>query len=400
VITHFRAPCALTALLTLLACSSEATPDAPHDDAPSVDTATVTTAAEAIAGFTYATADSTAWRATWRVSGRLVSDPSHTTPVGAIVDGRVVEVRVLPGDRVRAGDVLVMVHTHEMMDARRELAGAVALQRAAVVAAVQAQREQERTERLLELRAASTADVERTRVAAAMARAAREDADAALARAEGLVEHLVGSPEPAGLDPHVALIRSPIDGVVQTRVVQPGEVVLLGAPLVTVARSSGLLLESYVPETGLAALTVGATIRFTVPAYPGERFVATVTRVAPALDAVSRSITLWARVDDPRDRLRAEMVAQGDLESSAGSAALVVPSAAVQAMDGDTVVIVAEPQPEGVRLSAMPVRVGRRTTDAVEILAGLERGVQVVVRGSAIAKAELLKRRGAFADEH
>ncbi len=399
-ITRSRASLALVPVVALLACA-DPVPDA-HDAAaaPGVDSATVSAAAVAIAGFGYATADSSPWRDAWRLSGRVVSDPEHTTPVGAIVDGRVTEVRVLPGDRVRAGDPLVLVHTHEMMDARRELAGAVAVQRAAVVAAVQAQRDLERTERLLTLRAASDADVERARVAAAVARAAREDADAAVTRAEGLIEHLVGSPEPADLDPHVAVIRSPIDGVVQARSVQPGEVLLLGAPLVTIAKRSGVLLEGYVPENGVASLTMGATIRFTVPAYPEERFVATVIRVAPSLDAVSRATTLWARVEDPRGVLRAEMVAQGELASAAGAMALVVPRAAVQSMDGDTVVIVAEPQSDGVLLRAVPVRVGRHTTDAVEILAGLARGTQVVVQGAAIAKAELLKRRGAFADEH
>ncbi len=399
---RFRPLLALAVLLVVSACAQDAAPDAHHDDDDATaDSATLSADAVAIAGFTYATADSVPWRAVWRVSGRVVSDPEHTTPIGSIVDGRITEVRVLPGDRVRRGDILALVHTHEMMDARRDLAGAVAVQRAAVVAAVQAQRDLERTERLLALRAASTSDVEQARVAAAVARAAREDADAAVARAEGLVEHLVGAPEPDDLEPHVALIRSPIDGVVQSRTVQPGEVVLLGAPLLTVAPLRGLVLESYVPETGLASVRTGATIRFTVPAFAHERFTATVTRIAPALDAVSRSTTLWARVEDPHGLLRAGMVAQGDLESTADGTALVVPSGAVQAMEGDTVVIVAEPQDDGVRLTALPVRVGRRTTDAVEILAGLPPGAQVVVRGSAIAKAELLKRRGAFgADDH
>jgi multidrug efflux pump subunit AcrA (membrane-fusion protein) len=76
------------------------------------------------------------------------------------------------------------------------------------------------------------------------------------------------------------------------------------------------------------------------------------------------------------------------------TATLVVPATAVQAMQGDTVVIVSEPRGEGMYIKAVPVRVGRRTTDRVEILGGVPSGAAVVVRGAAIAKAELLKRRG------
>jgi hypothetical protein len=47
------------------------------------------------------------------------------------------------------------------------------------------------------------------------------------------------------------------------------------------------------------------------------------------------------------------------------------------------------------------VRVGRRTGERVEILAGLSTQDQVILQGAAIAKAELLKRRGAFGgDDH
>jgi cobalt-zinc-cadmium efflux system membrane fusion protein len=390
----------LLAALALAACAGEPA-DSPDDHLDvEADTATVAAASAEIAGFTYGTAESLPWRTTWRSSGRIISDPETTSPIGTIVDGRVTEVRVLPGQSVRTGSIIALIHTHEMMDARRELAGAVALQRAAAASADQATRDRERSERLLALRAASTADVERARVVEVAARSAQADANAAVERAEGLVEHLLGGEDIAGLDPHVAVIRSPMDGVVISRSAQPGAVVLLGEPLVTIARSTGLMLELSVPETGVRAATVGATVRFSVPAYPDERFTARVLRVGPALDPVTRTTTLWAAVSDPRGLLRAEMVAQGELAAAAEDTVVVVPAAAVQVLDEQTVVIVAVHQEDGVFLQAQPVRVGRRTTDVVEILAGVDAGASVVVGGASIAKAELLKRRGAFADEH
>jgi cobalt-zinc-cadmium efflux system membrane fusion protein len=390
-------------LLGLTAACSAADPVDEHlDAAPAADTATLLAASVAIGGFTLVPVDSLPWAETWRVVGRLVSDPASTSPIGSIVEGRIAELRALPGERVRAGDVLALIHTHEMMDARRDLSAATAHRAAARDAAAQGVRELARAERLLELRAASTADLERARVARSMTDAALGEADAAFERAAGLVEHLLGEgPDVPNLDPHHAVIRAPIDGVVIERPVQPGQVVLVGAPLYTVAHTEGLVLEVYVPETGLSAARVGAAIRFQVPAFPGRTFAARVTRVAPALDAVSRTIALWALIDDRERMLRAEMVAQAELAAAAGARVLSVPSAAVQAMEGDTVVIVAREQDGGMHIAARPVRVGRRTGERVEILAGLSTQDQVILQGAAIAKAELLKRRGAFGgDDH
>jgi cobalt-zinc-cadmium efflux system membrane fusion protein len=92
---------------------------------------------------------------------------------------------------------------------------------------------------------------------------------------------------------------------------------------------------------------------------------------------------------------RAESFAQAELVGAPGAVALVVPAAAVQAFDGDTVVIVATPRGAGLFLEAIPVRVGRRSAQQVEIVAGLGMGRQVIAKGAAIAKAELLKRRSA-----
>jgi cobalt-zinc-cadmium efflux system membrane fusion protein len=390
-------------LLGLTAACSAADPVDEHlDAAPAADTATLLAASVAIGGFTLVPVDSLPWAETWRVVGRLVSDPASTSPIGSIVEGRIAELRALPGERVRAGDVLALIHTHEMMDARRDLSAATAHRAAARDAAAQGVRELARAERLLELRAASTADLERARVARSMTDAALGEAEAAFERAAGLVEHLLGEgPDVPNLDPHHAVIRAPIDGVVIERPVQPGQVVLVGAPLYTVAHTEGLVLEVYVPETGLSAARVGAAIRFQVPAFPGRTFAARVTRVAPALDAVSRTIALWALIDDRERMLRAEMVAQAELAAAAGARVLSVPSAAVQAMEGDTVVIVAREQDGGMHIAARPVRVGRRTGERVEILAGLSTQDQVILQGAAIAKAELLKRRGAFGgDDH
>lgn len=392
--------CALAAgaLLVLGACSP--TPEAAAGSAPETaagvaDTAVLSAESMQLAGFTTARVQQAEWRETWRVPGRLALDAASTEPIGSIVEGRVVRVYAMPGDRVRAGQVLVAIHSHEMMDARAAHARARAELTRAEAALGVADGAAARGERLLALKALSTAEMERLRAAAVDARAMRDAAAAELTRAEEFLEHLLGDgPVREDLDPHWVLIRAPLDGLVVTRDVQPGNVVLVGAPLLTVSRTSALTLVMQVPDVAAAATRVGAPVSFSVNAYPGERFTARVTRVFPALDTLTRTVEVHASVADHRGRLRAEMFVNAELSGAAAGQVLVVPAGAVQSLDGDTVVIAMEPLGEATKLAAVRVRVGRRNTALAELVAGIDTGRTVIVGGAAVAKAEILKRRG------
>jgi cobalt-zinc-cadmium efflux system membrane fusion protein len=87
------------------------------------------------------------------------------------------------------------------------------------------------------------------------------------------------------------------------------------------------------------------------------------------------------------------MYATAELLASPGAPALGVPAAALQALDGDTVVVTGRAQQGGLLLEAVRVRVGRRTATQAEIVAGLAPGTAVVDAGAAVARAELLRRR-------
>ena len=226
------------------------------------------------------------------------------------------------------------------------------------------------------------------------AQSAHSQARAELDRARALRGHLVGSGGiPPGTDEHEVLVRSPMDGIVVRLDARPGEVVLVGAPLVTVSRTTSLVLQMNVPEQLVGRAKPGARVRFTVPAFPGESFAATVAHVAPTLDSATRTVALQANVEGDVERLRAEMYVSAELLGVPDAATLSVPATALQAFDGDTVVIAARPCEGGVELEPIRVRVARRTASRAEIVAGLSAGTPVVTDGAAIAKAELLRRR-------
>jgi tetratricopeptide (TPR) repeat protein len=122
----------LAASVLLSGCGRADAGDAPRVVTDTVrDTALLSASAVAIAGFGIARAELVPWRETWRVPARLSLDPRATETLGAISEGRVTRVVVMPGDRVRRGQVLVAIHSHEMMDARQaERTSAAAVTRA------------------------------------------------------------------------------------------------------------------------------------------------------------------------------------------------------------------------------------------------------------------------------
>ncbi|MCU0647811.1 MAG: efflux RND transporter periplasmic adaptor subunit [Gemmatimonadaceae bacterium] len=389
--------------VVLTACTSPRAPDAAAADAADAampDTALLSAEMVRIGGFTVDSVTLGEWRETRVAPGRLALDPAATQPLGATADGRVSVVDVRVGDRVSAGQVVVRIHSHEVITARAGVATAEASARRAESEARVAESRADRAERLYAAKALSLAELERARADRIHAGTALDAAKAHVIEAHGLYEHLVGDgPLPANHDPHDVLIRTPLSGVVVGREVQPGQVVLPGAPLVTVSRVSALVLDLALAEDALGVVSRGSVVRFTVPSLPGRTFEARVTRVAPVVDSLTRTVAVQAQVANPGDVLRAEQFVQAELTGAAAGNALSVPVDAVQALAGDTVVIVAEQRGEGLHLRAARVRVGRRTGVRAELLEGVPRGTRVIVRGAAVAKAEILKQRNALGVE-
>jgi len=390
---------ALLPVITLGACGGAKAPqssDAPAAVVSVIDTATLSAQAIEIAGFTTDTVRTVAWQSATSAPARLMLDAAYVETIGSITEGRISHVLVRVGDVVRAGQVLVMIHSHEIMDARSALVRAQSQVTAAQSDRALAVSVSERAKRLYDAKAMSRAEVERADAARLTADAMYEQAVAERARAEAMVEHLVGDgPAPANADPHDVLIRTPIAGVVTARDAQPGTVVLPGVPLVTVGNPDRLVLQLRLGEAAAQGIRVGATVRYTLTDDPSQRHEARVSRVAPTVDSLTRTIEVLA-TPVARGRIgHAESFAQAEVVGVGGTPAAIVPVGAIQAMEGDTVVIAVEQRGEGMFVEAIPVRVGRRTGVHAEVLSGVGVGRVVLVGSAAIAKAELLKRRTA-----
>lgn len=385
----------ICAIAALTACGGD-TPaaDSPVDATPKRDTATLSAAAVAIGEFAIDTVRETTWRSAVTAPARLMLDPENLETIGSITEGRISHVLVRVGDRVRANQVLVMIHSHEIMDARSALAQADAHVASAAIERETAVAAADRAHRLFAGKAMSRAEVERAEAAQAVAIARHTGALAEREHAEALVTHLVGEgPTPADADQHDVLIRTPIAGVVISRDAQPGTVVLPGDALVTIGDPGQLLLQMRLSEQAARSVRLGATVRYALTDNPAQRFDAVVSRIAPTIDTVTRTVEVRATLRGKGDGARAEAFAQAEILSPDATTATVVPLAAIQVLEGDTVVIATEQRGDGMFIESVPVRVGRTTLDQVEIRSGIAAGKTILVKSAAIAKAELIKRR-------
>jgi len=391
------------ACLLLGACGAapEATPAAASTDAVVPrDTALLSAEALGVSGVTLEAARRVAWREAWQLPAHLILDPTTTQTLGSIVEGRVTQVFVQPGERVRRGQVLVTIHTHELTAAINALAQARAGRAEATSASLVADAAAARSERLYAAQAGSLAELERARSGKVTADEGKRRAEAEYHRAAEMVDHLrPEGPVGRGVDPEDMLVRSPFDGVVVSRETQPGAVVVPGGMLVTVSRTNSVLLAMHVPEAALAAAKVGSEVRFTVPAYPGRAFSGRVVRVAPALDSLSRTAEVFASVQNRGGELRGEMTASAEVFGLASDSVLAVSIGAVQDFEGDTVVVTGIRRGTGMLLEAVRVRIGRRAAGMAEVTAGLTAGAPVIAGGATIAKAEILRQRDAGAPE-
>ncbi len=395
---------AASATVVLSACSSAPEPkNAAATMATAAvprDTAILSAEALAVSGVTVQEAQRMPWRESWQLPAHLVLDPTSTQTLGSIVEGRVMQVFVQPGDRVRSGQVLVTIHTHELTAALNALVQARAGRAEAASSSLMADAAMARSERLYAAQAGSLAELERARAAKVAADEGKRRAEGEFHRAEEFVHHLrPPGPMRADVDPEDMLVRAPFDGVVVSRETQPGAVVTPGAMLVTVSRSNSVLLSLQVPEAALAAAKVGSEVRFTVPAYPGRAFSARVLRVAPALDSLSRTVEVFASVENRGGELRGQMTASAELFGLASDSVVTVPSGAVQDFEGDTVVVTGVKRDGVMFLEAVRVRIGRRAAGMSEVKAGLAAGAPVIHGGASIAKAEILRQRDARSAE-
>jgi cobalt-zinc-cadmium efflux system membrane fusion protein len=316
------------------------------------------------------------------VPGSIVPSGDHIARVAVRLLGTVAELRKRLGDVVQAGEVVAVIESREVADAKSEYLAA------RLVFDLQ-QTLFNRSTRLFEGKVLSENDFLRARTTFEDARVKHEIARQKLFALSLTAEQIEALPQ----QPVEALrrqeLRAPISGRVAERRVELGS--LVGregqeSELFVIVDLTVVWAELAVSPLDLATIHEGQKI--TITAGTGdESSPAAIMFVSPLLDKDTRFARVVASVDNAARKWRPGSFITAEIPMDAAPAAVVVPKTALQSVKGDTVIFVRTAD----GFEARKVDVGRQDVRLVEVTNGLTVGERIATSNTFILKAELGK---------
>jgi HlyD family secretion protein len=318
------------------------------------------------------------------LSGNLVA--AQSVQLAAMVPGRLAELHVRIGDRVRAGEPLAIVDASTYRAQQTQAAGELAqaqAERGEAEAGFQAARARFALARLTEARMAhlyAEGAVARQTYDQAhgdylAAGAALDQARAAIAQGSGSQTAASGALAAASTALADTIVRAPFDGVVTAKYMDPGSVVAPGVPIVGVQSDGALEVDVAVPQDAAGATAVGQLVAVRIDALDRST-AARIRSITPMNDPATRS-ALVKLVLPPVAGAESGMYARVELPGVVSRGA-AVPLAALVTRAGQTGVFVISRE----RATFVPVRTGDADAHYVLVEGLSARDREVVVRGT------------------
>ena len=182
----------------------------------------------------------------------------------------------------------------------------------------------------------------------------------------------------------VVTIYSPITGTVLKKNVLPQQYVAAGESLFEVSDLRKVWLQVDIYEPDIASLRIGQSVEASLDATPSLVAKGTISFISPTLDPTTRTARVRAILDNPFGNLRPEMYAHARILAPLPTT-LVVPTTAVVS-NGKADVVWVERDPG--HFEPRNVRLGERAGDFSQILAGLQKGENVAIRGAYLIDSE------------
>ena len=312
------------------------------------------------------------------VVGNLIGE--QTVDIAPRTGGRLLDVHVKLGDKVRRGQTLAKVEDREIVEQVRQAEASQKVSEATIrqreaelnVAKVNFDRSKNLFER--QLLAKQALDDAESRYLASMAQVdlAKAQASQNDARLQELRINLQNTS-----------VSSPVDGFVGKRTVDPGAMVNTNTAILSVVDISKLRLVANVVEKDLRMVSAGDAAEVEVDAYPGEKFRGKIARVAPVLDPATRTAAMEVEIPNTEGKLKPGMYARINLTVEEHENALVIPKTAVIDYSNQRGVWVPN---DGDRAMFIPLKLGIENSDSVEVLDGLREGAKFVNNGAAAVR--------------
>lgn len=256
------------------------------------------------------------------LNGRI---ESTTVDLGPKVAGRVLEVKVREGDRVKAGDLLLRLDLGETtLNVEREQAGVASAKArvddleagsrnaeiAAAMAEVNDRRaavelakiDNDRQQALLAQEVTTQRDADHARTELEHAKAALNVSEERLALARDGFRRDQTAVAKADAQRAAAMlkqslivakeseIRAPADGVILHRLAEPGQLIAAGQPAITMAFANRLFVRTFIPEGKLGKVKMGMQAQVSVDAFPDRTFTARITEISPESEFTPKAV--------------------------------------------------------------------------------------------------------------
>lgn len=309
--------------------------------------------------------------------------PREKVEIKSKVSGQVSKVLVDAGDKVRKGQLLLLL---DPIDNERNVARSEADVAAAENALEFAQLQLERREKGLAERGVAVMDVEQAKSDLKAKKVALQTAQVAANIAADQLRY--------------TRIVSPMDGTVTERGIQPGEVVTPGVqatfegkPLLTVSDLSTLLIKVDLNQIDVAKVRMGQTVAVTLDALPGKSYEAKVTKIAPASvlpkDAKVDVFPVEATMTKADNLIKPGMTADVRIHIETKPKVLSLPIEAVVKESGKQYVQKVVKGEKGQQTTVKTeVKVGVRNDRDVEIVDGLKEGESILIKPASASENE------------
>ncbi|MFN7918923.1 MAG: efflux RND transporter periplasmic adaptor subunit [Bryobacteraceae bacterium] len=331
------------------------------------------------------------------------------------VTGRLQEVRVDLGDRVRKGDVIARLDPADLEIAVQQATAALQQSRTrlglpadgssetivetdtpgvrqANAALLEARIRQQRAKQLFEQKLIPSSDFDAAQAAFQIAEGRYQDAIEEIRNRQAQLAQRKADLAMARQQLSYAVLRAPADGAVVERLASTGQFIGANSPIAAIVTIHPLRLRLPVPERLSARVRTGQRVRIRLDkeADPqAEPHYGKVTRLSPAIDEESRTLMVEAEVPNENARLRPGAFVRAEILSETEQPALFVPAAALVTFAGIERVLTVK---DG-KAVERTVKTGWRDADRIEVLEGIEVGEPVILRPGNLAGGQAVIER-------
>ncbi|MEX1011022.1 MAG: efflux RND transporter periplasmic adaptor subunit [Balneolaceae bacterium] len=176
-------------------------------------------------------------------------------------------------------------------------------------------------------------------------------------------------------------IEAPFDGRIEERMVNSGELVNPGMPVVRLVNTDRVRIIAGIPERYSGQISEGSLVVVRFRPYTGNETRTEISFAGEVIDSSTRTFAVEIEVDNFENRFKPEMVVDLRVRRETINNAVVIPRTAIQRDQEGASVFVASMEEGEKRAQMVPVVLGTGSGAVIEVVEGLQEGDEVVVTG-------------------